>query len=435
MIRVFLLDEDKTCVVGVQDQGIGIAENKKESVFIRFENIVDHNLFDFNSTGIGLSLVKELAEMQHGKISLDSKLGEGSTFRVEFLKGRAHYPKDVEYLLSDSGNGSTDEPGGPEGKQDEDSSLFMAEAAHTIPEDSPETNEPDMKAGEYDDLELSGEKEKELMLLVEDNNELRQFLKTIFSGSFRVIEASDGEEGIAKAVRFVPDIIVSDIMMAGKDGLEMTKDLRTNFDTSHIPVVLLTAKSTMQDKLSGLEYGADDYITKPFSSAYLKARVANLLARRRKLQEMYVANLMPRQEKQIKEGIDEKEASGVEEHTISPRDQKFMDKLMELMEKNMDNGNLMVEELAKELAMSRSVFFKKLKALTGLAPIEFIREMRIKRAAQLILTNQYSITEVSEMVGINDSRYFSKCFKRVHGMTPTEYKEQKLHKNKQNIHP
>jgi signal transduction histidine kinase/DNA-binding response OmpR family regulator/ligand-binding sensor domain-containing protein len=419
MIKVFLLNEEKICTIGVQDQGIGIAEDKKESIFIRFENSVDKNLFDLNSTGIGLSLVKELTEMHHAKIDFESKLGEGSAFSIEFLKGCEHYDKNTEYLPADSEN--------------------------TVPEERPGVNDREIRlAGPYDkgtvyrsrDVDDDPDKkEKELMLLIEDNDDLRHFLKTIFSDTFSVIEASDGEEGLAKAIRFVPDIIISDIMMSGKDGLEVTKELRASFDTSHIPVVLLTAKSTMDDKLAGLEYGADDYITKPFSSAYLKARVENLLIRRRKLRELYYASLMNNSSES--DLIAEKEGTGspeVEEQPVSPKDRKFMDKLMELMEKNMDNSELMVEDLAKELAMSRSVFFKKLKALTGLAPIEFIREIRIKRAAGLIRTNEYTITQVSEIVGINDSRYFSKCFKRVYGMTPTAYKEQNLHENEQNIH-
>lgn len=426
MIRVFLLDEEKTCVVGVQDQGIGIAENKKESVFIRFENMVDRNLFDFNSTGIGLSLVKELAEMHKAKINLDSKLGEGSTFSVQFLKGRLHYDSQTEFLLADSEKTSDDE--------------------YTVVSEPVFSDRERVGANEdVADLE-AGEKENELMLLIEDNTELRHFLKTIFETSFRVIEASDGEEGLTKAVQFVPDIIISDVMMDGKDGLEVTKELRANFATSHIPVVLLTAKSTMDDKLAGLEYGADDYITKPFSSVYLKARVENLLAQRKKLQELYFASLM---NSHLTAGDDTggmtvgtasgigRAADGIggtadakkegvmqpKEPVISAGDRKFMDTLMALMEKNMDNGELMVDDLAKELAMSRSVFFKKLKALTGFAPIEFIRELRVKKAAELIKTGEYSITQVSDMVGINDSRYFSKCFKKAYGMTPTEYRE------------
>ena len=269
---------------------------------------------------------------------------------------------------------------------------------------------------------------KEVMLLVEDNQELRTFLRTIFSPVYRVIEAVDGMDGWSKALKFVPDIIISDVMMPEKDGIEMTKELRADMTTSHIPIVLLTAKTSIESKLEGLEYGADDYITKPFSATYLKARVENLLAQRHKLQSFYRDNLM----NSVLSSTAVSEEVVLEEEKLpemSPNDRKFMDKLIELMEKNMDNGDLVVDDLVREVAVSRSVFFKKLKTLTGLAPIEFIKEMRINRAAQLIETGEFNMTQISYMVGINDPRYFSKCFKSKIGMTPTEYKDSLSKKN------
>ena len=269
------------------------------------------------------------------------------------------------------------------------------------------------------------------MLLVEDNQELRSFLRSIFASTYRVVEASDGMEGWSKALKYLPDIIISDVMMPEKDGIAMTRELRADMTTSHIPIVLLTAKSSIESKLEGLEYGADDYITKPFSATYLKARVKNLLAQRQKLQTLYRQNLM--QAGAVAAVADEQSIGNVQDNpqtdksaAMSPNDRKFMDKLIELMEKNMDNGDLVVDDFVQELAVSRSVFFKKLKTLTGLAPIEFIKEMRINRAAQLIATGEYSMTQISYMVGINDPRYFSKCFKQKKGMTPTEYRDKVL---------
>ena len=199
------------------------------------------------------------------------------------------------------------------------------------------------------------------MLLVEDNLELRFFLRSIFISNFNVIEAVNGAEGLDKALKFVPDIIISDIMMPEKDGITMTEDLRANMATSHIPVVLLTAKTDMDSKLEGMELGVEDYITKPFSATYLKARVENILTQRVKLQQLYCANLM-----NIQPVAEEEQQTQPE---MSSHDRKFMEKLTELMEKNMDNGDLIVDDLVQELAVSRSVFFKKLKTLTGLAPI------------------------------------------------------------------
>lgn len=261
-------------------------------------------------------------------------------------------------------------------------------------------------------------------MLVEDNTELRTFLRSIFASEFRVVEAANGAEGLEKALSLVPDIIISDVMMPEKDGLQMMRELHDNMTTSHIPMVLLTAKTAIESMLEGLEYGADDYITKPFSATYLKARVRNILERRKKFQEMYREMLM-----NMATSPDEPTAEESKAPEMSPNDRKFMDKLMALMEKNLDNGDLIVDDLVKDMAVSRSVFFKKLKSLTGLAPVEFIKEMRINRAVQLIETGEYSMTQIAYMVGINDPRYFSKCFKQKMGMTPTEYRDRKAGKN------
>ncbi len=405
LIRVFIHEDEGTVSVGVQDQGIGIAENKKKSLFVRFENLVDKNLFNQASTGIGLSLVKELVEMHKAVISVDSKLGEGSCFKVDFLKGKEHYDDTVEFILEDSATSSSMTIPAP----------VMDATASVIPIVNPDEDIQDEESEETSN--------KEVMLLVEDNQELRVFLRTIFSSTYRVVEAADGMEGWSKALKFVPDIIISDVMMPEKDGIEMTKELRADMTTSHIPIVLLTAKTSIESKLEGLEYGADDYITKPFSATYLKARVENLLSQRRKLQSLYRDNLM--NNTHVSSLSTSEEAATEEEKLpdMSPNDRKFMDKLVELMEANMDNGDLVVDDLVREVAVSRSVFFKKLKTLTGLAPIEFIKEMRINRAAQLIETGEFNMTQISYMVGINDPRYFSKCFKSKLGMTPTEYRD------------
>ncbi|WP_315086398.1 hybrid sensor histidine kinase/response regulator transcription factor, partial [Bacteroides heparinolyticus] len=402
MITVFVREEEKSVSVGVEDQGIGIAENKKKSIFLRFENLVDRGLFNQSSTGIGLSLVKELVEMHKAVISVDSKLGEGSCFKVDFLKGKEHYDDGVEFLQDDAA--ARVEMAGQV--------MDADEAVHSHTAEQEELQEQEDEEAAVD---------KETMLLVEDNSELRLFLRTVFASEYRVVEAVDGVQGMSKALKFLPDIIISDVMMPEKDGISMTRDLRADMTTSHIPIVLLTAKTSMESKVEGLEFGADDYITKPFSATYLKARVKNLLIQRRKLQDLYRADLISSgtaASSLTAEGAEEQKAP-----ELSPNDRKFMDKLRELMEKNMDNGDLVVDDLVQELAVSRSVFFKKLKTLTGLAPIEFIKEMRINRAVQLIETGEYTMTQISYMVGINDPRYFSKCFKQKMGMTPTEYRD------------
>lgn len=399
LISVFIHEEETTVCLGIQDQGIGIAENRKKTLFVRFENLVDKNLFNQASTGIGLSLVKELVEMHKAVITVDSKLGEGSCFQVNFRKGKDHYDETVEFIVDDTAHVTA-------------SPLMV----------------PDVSTDEHELVTTLASAPKEVMLLVEDNQELRSFLRSVFSTVYTVVEAVNGQEGCEKAFKFLPDIIISDVMMPIKGGIEMTKELRAHMTTSHIPIILLTAKTAIESKLEGLEQGADDYITKPFSATYLKARVENLLTQRRKLQSLYRDSLMGSVPAMlfpsplpVEERVVEEQSSLPE---ISSIDRKFMDKLIELMEKNMDNGELVVDDLVRELAVSRSVFFKKLKTLTGLAPIEFIKEMRIKRAVQLIETGEFNMTQISYMVGINDPRYFSKCFKSKFGITPTEYKEQ-----------
>ena len=383
-ITVFIHENESSIAVGVQDQGIGIPENMKKSIFVRFETLLDKNLFtNKNSSGIGLSLVKELADMHHAAIRVDSKEGEGSCFTIEFLKGKEHYGKEVEFIVSDD---------------------VESESQAALPET-------------LLDMEVSGD--KNTMLLVEDNVELRTFLRNIFHSQFQIVEASNGIEGTEKAKKYMPDIIISDIMMPEKDGISLTRELRNDVATSHIPIVLLTAKTDMDSKLQSMELGVDSYITKPFSAVYLKARV-DLLARRQRLRQFYCEHLMD-----INNTITAEEAQVEEEvkTTMSTQDKAFIDRLTEFMEKNIDNGDLVVDNLVQEMAVSRSVFFKKLKSLTGLAPVEFIKEMRVKRAAQLIETGEFNMTQIAYMVGINDPRYFSKCFKQRFGMTPTEYKE------------
>ena len=394
-ITVFIHDNEGSVTVGVQDQGIGIPESRKNSLFVRFETLLDKNLFNPNSSGIGLSLVKELVEMHHATIRVESKEGEGSCFMVDFLKGKEHYGEEVEFVLSDNVQ------------------MMDAISKQEVPDEVVAAAAGDSVAGEKEKSETVPEA---TMLLVEDNLELRFFLRSIFGSRFRIIEAVNGVEGLEKAVKFVPDIIISDIMMPEKDGITLVRELREELTTSHIPIVLLTAKTDMDTKLQSLKLGADSYITKPFSATYLEARVDNLLARRQRLRQFYCDRLM---------NINPSEVENEEEEVdmMSDQDRRFLDRLTDFMERNIDNGELVVDDLVHEMAVSRSVFFKKLKSLTGLAPIEFIKEMRVKRAAQLIETGEFNMTQISYMVGINDPRYFSKCFKQRFGMTPTEYKD------------
>ena len=387
-IKVFVHEDENSASIGVEDNGIGIPKNKQSAIFERFETLLDASPYAGNSSGIGLAFVKELVDLHHAQIHVDSEEGKGSRFTVVFPKGKSHFGEEVEFIVDDG----------------------VETDAGSIPSEIVDTEAVTEKR-KTDDTQ-------KYMLIVEDNSELRSFLRTVFASRFRIVEAADGQEGLEKAVQIVPDIIISDVSMPRKDGITMIRELRSNIATSHIPVVVLTAKADSDTRLRGIALGAESYITKPFSASYLEARVDNLLTRRESLQKFYYEQMM-----ETEPVVTKSKEKEVVEETMSPQDKKFMERLTELMEKNIDNGELVVDDLAKELAVSRSVFFKKLKTLTGLAPIEFIKEMRVKRAAQLIETGNYSMTQISYMVGINDPRYFSRCFKQRFGMTPTEYKE------------
>ena len=272
---------------------------------------------------------------------------------------------------------------------------------------------------------------KNRVLIAEDEKPISDIIKfNLEKEGYEIITAYDGEDALKKALNEQLELIILDIMLPSMDGFEICKRVR---EKSSVPIIMVTAKEEEVDKILGLELGADDYITKPFSATYLQARVENLLMQRKKLQSFYRDSLMhiniSTGQEEVPVATDmpsaEEDVSETPPTTLemSPNDRKFMDKLVELMEQNMDNGELVVDDLVRELAVSRSVFFKKLKTLTGLAPIEFIKEMRIKRATQLIETGEFNMTQISYMVGINDPRYFSKCFKAQVGMTPTEYRD------------
>ncbi len=388
-INVSVTEQENYLHISVRDQGIGIPENKQKSLFVRFENLVDKNLFNQPSSGIGLSLAKELADMHKGQITIESKPGEGSNFTVILPKGKEHFDETAEFILMDDVKPNT-------------------------PDRLPELRV--IQSEEETDPSIP----KETMLLVEDNSELRFFMKTVFSKHFNIIEAENGAIGLTKTREVNPDIIISDVMMPETDGIEMMKKIRDDMNTSHIPIVLLTAKSNIESKIEGLKFGADDYITKPFSATYLKARIFNLLEQRKKLQTLYCATFVAVTENR-------KEEDKIHIPALSANDKKFMDRLLELMETNMDNSTLIVEDLATGLGMSRSVFFKKLKSLIGLSPVEFIKEIRMKRAAELIEEGSNNMSQIAYMVGFSDPHYFSKCFKQVFSMTPTEYKDAQRH--------
>lgn len=378
-------------LVSVKDEGIGIDLVKQQTLFQRFETLVKSNILQ-PSSGIGLSLVKELIELHSGSIEVNSQPGCGSEFTVILPMNKEVYEgKDnTEFILNDGNPISTKE-----------------EAIQEVP-----TNETS-----------DSSEEAISVLIVEDNVELRGFLSDILSDSYRVIEATNGQEGLERAQEFVPDLIISDIMMPGMDGLDMVRNIKENWDICHIPIILLSAKSSLDDRISGLEQGIDDYITKPFSATYLKTRIKSLLQQRKELQAVFWKKWSEKPREKTQEGKAELTPS---QPRIVSHDELFMQQVMQVMEEQMENSELTVDELAQLMNLGRSIFYQKLKAIIGLSPVDFIREIRIKRAVQLIDSGEYNFSQVAYMTGFNDPKYFGKCFKRQMGMTPSEYKEKKV---------
>ena len=377
-IRVAVSMRGERVSIAVCDEGIGIQPEKINTLFRRFDTILQNNIYR-QSTGIGLSLVKQLVELHHADISVQSKEGEGSTFEVLFKAGKSHFEEDnhAEFLLNDS---------------DADDEKVVVQQ---------ETEDVDGDDGRFS------------VLVVEDNRDLRVFLQNSLCRSYKVYVAANGEEGWAQTLEYMPDIVITDLMMPELDGFGLIERIKADSTTCHIPIVVLTAKNTLDDRIRGANSGIADYMVKPFSTQLLKARVAMILQQQQLLQERYMAHLGD-------SGDD-----GAEYHpselSIMPADENFMQKLMTYVETNIDNPDLCVDDLAQEMALSRSVFFRKVKALVGHSPINFLQEIRIKRAIQLMETRNFSIAEVAYKVGYADPKYFSRSFKKITGKSPSEY--------------
>jgi len=378
-IEVKVTDDEKTVAISVIDQGEGISKEKQKRLFHRFESLSDDA--SKPGTGIGLSIVKELADKHGAKIRVESEPGKGSVFSLIFLKGKNHFSEEVEFLPSEGGIERN--PG------------FLEEGANTSDPYSEKQPSP-------------------LVLIVEDDQYLCSFMKTILEHRYSVCEAPNGQLGFESALKLHPDFIVSDIMMPVCDGIEFLHKIRNTVETSHIPFVLLSAKTNIESKLQGLSYGADDYITKPFSVAYFQARIANLLEQRKRLQEIFGSETtFPGKDYEPKPCL------------ITPHDELIMEKVMKAIEANIDNSDFGVEDLGQAVGLNRTTLFYKLKSLTGFSPVEFIRDIRLKQAGRYIAESSLLIKEVAFMTGFSDLKYFGKCFKTKFGLTPLEYRKNK----------
>lgn len=257
------------------------------------------------------------------------------------------------------------------------------------------------------------------LLVVEDTRDLRQFLFTILSSDYSVITAENGQEGLEKARSEMPDFIITDVMMPIMDGMTMVHELKQDKNTSHIPIVILSAKASMTDRVQGLREGVDDYITKPFSATYLKERVANIIARRRSLQQDVLVELSHQASKKEQGSQTEFKLNSPE---IIDQDKVMMDKLMAYLEAHIDDSELKMDDMAQAVNLGRTVFYGKMKSIVGMAPVEFVRHIRMQRAEELIVKSKESLSQIAYAVGFTDPKYFSKCFKKETGMSPSEYR-------------
>jgi signal transduction histidine kinase/DNA-binding response OmpR family regulator len=370
--------EEKTneVVLTITDNGKGIKNEHVESVFQTFFSYDEDR--HHASTGIGLALAKSLVEMHHGVISVDSKENEWTKFEITLLKGKSHF--DESELVH-------------EGKDSEDirnySSLHEEFVSLSLPE-------PGELAAELPAL-----------LIVEDNDEVREYVKSVFASQYRLLEASNGKDGVALAQDTMPDLIISDVMMPVMDGIALCKAIKSDVKTSHIPVVLLTARTSLIFKVEGLETGADDYVTKPFNPKVLQLKVQNIVRMRQVMQKLFqnheVLSIEPRRV------------------VLTSADETFVKQALESIEQNMSNSNYAVEDLSRDVGMSRTQLYRKLKALTGQSANEFVRTIRLKRAAQLLEQHQLTVAEVTYAVGFTDLQHFRECFKKLFGVTPSEY--------------
>ena len=360
----------------VKDRGEGMEEEQLQHIFQRFYQAHTTQDSDSEGSGIGLSLVKELVELHGGEISVSSEKDQGSSFLV-------HLPLE-----------------------EADFEAFISEPARQ--KDSFISEEPEQKEDTEDkqtDAPIQEDESIPLLLVVEDNADVRVFIRETLKSDYRLLEADNGREGYKKAVEAIPDLILSDVMMPGMDGVELCGKLKADEKTSHVPIILLTAKASGGDKIEGLQTGADDYIVKPFEAMELAARIENLIESRRKLREQFSREITL-------------QPSAIQ---ITSADEQFLQEVMEIVEANMANFNFSEAVLHQQMSLSKTQLYRKLKALTDHAPNELIQMMRLKRAAELLAAKAGNVGEISFVVGFRDHSYFSRRFHKQYGMTPSEY--------------
>lgn len=365
------------CEIAIRDTGKGIPANEIDRIFDRFYRGREQDATNISGTGIGLSFVKELTELHGGSILAESDGKNGSLFTVIL----------PPLTVAESVLNISSEPL-PSASQNSETNLNLV----TMSEENDQLNQ---------------EKDQPIILVVEDESDMLQYVYEILAPSFKVVTATNGREGIEKALETIPDLIVSDVMMPEVDGIELCRKLKSDKDTSHIPIILLTALSDMAHHVQGIREGADVYLPKPFNSQLLLVHIHNLINSRNTLKELYAKKIF----------------LGTGNFEIKTFEEEFLFKLMKLVEDNISNSDFNNDELANLMFMSRSTFYRKLKAVTGMSGNEFIRVARLNYAAKLLESGNYAVTEAAMEAGFNDIKYFRKRFHDQFGVTPSEYKK------------
>jgi signal transduction histidine kinase/ligand-binding sensor domain-containing protein/CheY-like chemotaxis protein len=375
--------------ISVRDTGIGIPAEQLDHIFDRFyqaEGLDDHT---HKGSGIGLALTKELVALHHGEITVHSVEGKGSEFTIRLPLGDGHLgPGEIVR--------HPEKPAKP-GDLKEKPDLYMIE----------KEEEADQTGNEIIHQVIDGNRaqEKNIILVVEDSADVRSYIRSAIEPDYQMIEAKDGREGIKKALEIIPDLVISDIMMPGADGYELCRVLKNDVNTSHVPIILLTAKAAEEDIIEGLESKADDYITKPFNTRILSARIKNLIDIRSQLQENLGREMTFQPAKT----------------SISTIDREFLNDLQVVLDRNISGPDFKVDQLCKKLYMSHTSLYRKINALSGETPTEFIRSYRLKKGAELLKNNFGTILEVALEVGFSSANYFTRVFKKKFHQLPSEY--------------
>jgi signal transduction histidine kinase/ligand-binding sensor domain-containing protein/DNA-binding response OmpR family regulator len=374
-IKLSITETDANVQLELVDEGIGISKKHLSKIFNRFYQASDSHSVNGAGFGLGLTISNEIIKLHQGEITVRSKKGAGSTFIITLKKGNSYF---------------------------DESEIGESEANDELIENYFTTKPNKVEVLESTDSPAIKE---QTLLIVEDNVDICNYIVELFSDEFTILQASNGKEGLEIALEKLPDLIVSDVMMPIMDGIELTHHLKSNVSTSHIPVILLTARASFMHQMVGFETGADDYITKPFNESLLRARIKNILKNRTLLHEAFRSE----------------DFESIGELTKNKPDQEFLQNLGQLIEDNIDCNDFSVNIIVKHLGMSHSVIYKKLKTLTGMSLVEYIREYKLKKAKQLLLRKENTVAEVSYLVGYSDRKYFSKLFKERFGKNPSSF--------------